>query len=145
MPFAADDLELRVDIARLDRSHVVALTGELDLHTSGTLRESLAPRLSGGDGDVILDLSGIAFIDSTALGVLIEAARRLRERGAELIVATDDPRLRRLLEITGLLGTLRHERTLAEAVERVSARAVESPSIPPEDARQLDRRQEVER
>jgi anti-sigma B factor antagonist len=120
MSFPADDLELSVGVARLDGAHVVTLGGELDLHTAPTLRETLSPLAAGGDGDLIVDLSGIAFVDSTAFGVLVGTAKRLRERDSDLVVVTDDPRLRRLLEITGLLGTLRHESTLAGAVERLA-------------------------
>jgi anti-sigma B factor antagonist len=119
MPFAADDIELRVTVARLESTHVVTLTGELDLHSAAALRDAVSPIVSEGRGDLIVDLTGIAFIDSTALGILVGAAKQLRRRKAELIVATDDPRLRRLLEITGLLGTLAYEPTLAEAVVHV--------------------------
>lgn len=117
MPLTHDDIELRVSVARLEHARVLTLAGELDLHTAGTLREALSPLVADGDGSLIVDLTGIVFIDSTALGVLVAAAKQLRGRGAELVVATDDPRLRKLLEITGLLGTFGYERTLAEAVE----------------------------
>jgi anti-sigma B factor antagonist len=123
VPFPASDIEVRVRVARLDRAHVVSVTGELDLHGAAALRDALAPLVAGSDGDVIVDLDAIAFMDSTALGVLVAATKRLRRQGRELVVATDDPRLRRLLEITGLLRMLAHERTLADAVVRVGDHA----------------------
>jgi anti-anti-sigma factor len=64
-------------------------------------------------------MSGIAFIDSTALGVLSALARQLRAGGGNLVLATDDPRLRRLLELMGLLALMDVESSLAGAVERV--------------------------
>jgi anti-sigma B factor antagonist len=143
MAFAADDIELHVRVARVDGAHVVTVTGELDLHTTGPIRDTLAPLAEKGDGDLILDLTGISFVDSTALGVLVSTAKRLRERDAELVVVTDDPRLRRLLEITGLLGAFAHEPTLADAVERVAAARDGDPSPPRPAARRQERRQEV--
>jgi len=123
MPFVADDVEVRVRVARLDRAHVVGVSGELDLHGVAALREALAPLVTRQRGGVIVDLDGVALVDSAALGVLVGAARKLRRQGRELVVVTDDPRVRRLLETGGLLGTLAHERTLAGAVERVGDHA----------------------
>ena len=121
MPLTADDTEVRVRVAQLRGAHVVGVSGELDFHGASTLRDALAPLVASG-GDLIVDLDGVALIDSTGLGVLVAATRELRRRSGRLVVASDDPRLRRLLEVTGLLRTLAHERTLAEAVERVGDR-----------------------
>jgi anti-sigma B factor antagonist len=123
MPFVAGEVDVRVRVARLDRAHVVSVSGELDLHGAEALREALAPLVAGEGGGVIVDLDDVVLIDSTALGVLVAAARNLRRHRRSLVVATDDPRVRRLLEVTGLLRTLAHERTLAGAVERVGDRA----------------------
>jgi anti-sigma B factor antagonist len=110
--------EMRVTVAEVgDGTRVVTVTGELDLYSAPGLRERLWPVAEHATGTVIVDLSGVAFIDSTALGVLAAAAKLMRESGTELVVASGDPRLHRLLEITGLLGLIRTERTLAEAVE----------------------------
>lgn len=112
--------DLHVTVARLTPSaHIATVTGELDLHNAEELRARLWPLGDAARSTVIADLCGVSFIDSTALGVLTALAKRLRERGGDLVVASSDPRLRRLLEVTGLLAVLRCESSLAEAVERV--------------------------
>ena len=98
---------------------VVSVSGELDIATAGRLGEELERTSERGARRVIVDLVGVAFIDSVALGVLTEEARRLRATGGTCIVVSQDPRILRVFEITGLDRVFRIERSLAEAVEGV--------------------------
>ena len=84
-----------------DAVTVVQLAGELDLYTAPPVREALAQAASDGPEKVVVDLAEVEFIDSTALGVLIEARSRFANRKAFLLAA---PGLetRRALEISGL-------------------------------------------
>ncbi len=88
-------------IERTDDSVVVSLAGELDLYNASTVREALLACCAETPERLIVDLSGVKFIDSTALGVLIEARTRLPNRQSFLLAA---PGLetRRALEISGL-------------------------------------------
>jgi anti-sigma B factor antagonist len=80
---------------------VVRLGGELDLYNAPQVRKALIEAASDSASRVVVDLSEVEFLDSTALGILIEASRRLDNRSAFLLAA---PRLetRRALEISGL-------------------------------------------
>jgi anti-sigma B factor antagonist len=80
---------------------IVRLAGELDLYNAPTLRDELLKAADGSPDRLVVDLSGLTFIDSTGLGVLIEARTRLTNRRAFLLAA---PGLetRRALEISGL-------------------------------------------
>ena len=80
---------------------VVRLAGELDLYNASTVRETLLECCSEAPERLIVDLSAVKFIDSTALGVLIEARTRMANRKGFLLAA---PGLetRRALEISGL-------------------------------------------
>ena len=80
---------------------VVSLAGELDLYNASAVREALLACCAENPERLIVDLSGVKFIDSTALGVLIEARTRLANRQSFLLAA---PGLetRRALEISGL-------------------------------------------
>ncbi|WP_329793588.1 STAS domain-containing protein [Lentzea sp. DG1S-22] len=64
---------------------VVALTGEVDLTTSDLLRSELALACASGDGDVVVDFTGLTFIGSSGLHVLIETAEALGERRLVLL------------------------------------------------------------
>src|SRR2546430_15509417 len=96
---------------------VVSVSGELDIATAGRLGEELERTSERGARRVIVDLVGLTFIDSVALGVLTEEARRLRATGGTCIVVSQDPRILRVFQITGLDRIFRIERSLAEAVE----------------------------
>jgi anti-sigma B factor antagonist len=80
---------------------VVKLAGELDLYSAPKVRDALADACKNGAARVIVDLSEVEFVDSTALGVLVEARTKLDNRRAFLLAA---PGLeaRRALEISGL-------------------------------------------
>ena len=80
---------------------VVKLGGELDLYNAQQVRQALTDACAASPARVVVDLSEVEFIDSTALGVLIESRSRLGNRGAFLLAA---PGLetRRALEISGL-------------------------------------------
>jgi anti-sigma B factor antagonist len=88
-------------IERTDGFVVVSLAGELDLYNASTVREALLACCAESPERLIVDLSGVKFIDSTALGVLIEARSRMANRRTFLLAA---PGLetRRALEISGL-------------------------------------------
>jgi anti-sigma B factor antagonist len=80
---------------------VIRLAGELDLYNAAPVREALFEACSNGPTRIVVDLSAVDFIDSTALGVLIEARTKLTNRKAFLLAA---PGLetKRALQISGL-------------------------------------------
>jgi anti-sigma B factor antagonist len=84
-----------------DGAVVVQLAGELDLYNAHAVRDELLAAAARSPDRLVVDLSGVTFIDSTGLGVLIEARTRLPNRRAFLLAA---PGLetKRALEISGL-------------------------------------------
>src|SRR5947209_16402202 len=88
-------------VEAVGQAWVVKLGGELDLYNASQVRDALAVATADSPQRVVVDLSEVEFIDSTALGVLIEARSKLNNRRAFLLAA---PRLetRRALEISGL-------------------------------------------
>jgi anti-anti-sigma factor len=90
-----------LSVERQDSACVVRLAGELDLYNAEDVRRALFNACSDHPERLVVDLGGVEFVDSTALGVLIEARTRLANRRAFLLAA---PQLetRRALEISGL-------------------------------------------
>jgi anti-sigma B factor antagonist len=85
-----------------DSTQVVAVAGEVDLYSAPELKEHVLTASDGGKTHLVVDLSGATFIDSTTLGVLVGARKRLREHdGALAVVCPDDDKLG-LFEMTGL-------------------------------------------
>jgi anti-sigma B factor antagonist len=110
-------LGFRVATAQIGaEDYVLAVAGEVDSHTSEPLEQELAALFDEGAETIVIDLLGVTFIDSAALGVLTRAAKRVVGNGGELVLVCDDPRLLRTFEITGLDRSFRIERTLSDAV-----------------------------
>jgi anti-sigma B factor antagonist len=85
--------------------HVLGLTGEIDLANAADVEAELR-RIEATDVEVILvDLSGVSFIDSTGLKVLIGAAARARDTG-RLLLESPSPAVLRLLYIAGVANLL---------------------------------------
>jgi anti-sigma B factor antagonist len=95
--------EFHATVASLTRElALVSVSGELDLYTAEHVRNGIDEADAVGADTVVLDLSESSFIDSTALGVLVQETKRLEGRGHSLVLVTNDPRIRRVLEVTGL-------------------------------------------
>ncbi|MFL5826833.1 MAG: STAS domain-containing protein [Thermoleophilaceae bacterium] len=78
------------------------LIGDVDLYVAADLRESVAQLIDRGKSRLVIDLTETTFIDSTTLGILVGAMRRLRTRGGRLTVVCPNPAISRVFEITGL-------------------------------------------
>src|SRR3954471_17211210 len=85
-----------------DAIHVVAVRGEIDIFTAPEFKALIAGGIDRGADCVIVDLSEATFIDSSSLGVLITAHRRLGQRGGRLAVVANQPEVVRTFSITGL-------------------------------------------
>ncbi len=94
------ELDIKSDLA--GDVCTVTLVGEVDVYTAPRVKEELVSAIESGCVNVIVDLEGVGFIDSSGLGVLVSALRRARERdGAVRIVCTRDNILK-IFRITGL-------------------------------------------
>lgn len=86
---------------------VLRLAGEIDPHTVSALTDALAPPLTDpAVSELVLDLAGVSFIDSSGLRALISADVELAARNASLVLRSPSESTRRLLEITDLLDRL---------------------------------------
>lgn len=87
----------------VDRTRtLVRVHGDLDAATSPTLHHRLAELLDDGADDLVIELDSVPFCDSSGLGVLVGAHRRLAHDGGHLSVSHPRPPVRHLLEISGL-------------------------------------------
>ena len=103
------DLRLRTrpSAGHAERAMVVEVSGELDLHSAPQLRAEIARTIENyAPPRIVVDLSGVTFLDSTGVGVLVGAFKRAREAAGTLHFCSPQSRVRRVFEITGLLGAL---------------------------------------
>lgn len=95
---------LKLDVDVRGEEAVLTLIGELDFSTAPLLRDivmALAGAPSGAPR-VIVDLTELQFVDSTGLGLLVEALARLREAGGDLRLRSVNGSPKRAVELTGL-------------------------------------------
>lgn len=81
---------------------LVVVHGEVDIRTAPELRDCLGQLLDDGVERVVLDLSDVEFLDSTALSVMVGAHKRLTKKGAPLSVVAGSDAVQRVLSVTGL-------------------------------------------
>lgn len=89
---------------------VLHVSGRLDGTSVSEIRERLHTAIAAGDQDVVLDVSGVEWVDVTGLAVIVDAHRRLRQRARRLILRGCTPRMRRALAVTRLSRIMTIER-----------------------------------
>ena len=94
----------------------MVVAGEVDLLGAPELREALLGALAAGATRIVVDMTSTRFIDSTTLGVILGASKRLRPGGGELVLVIDNPSIRRIFEITLLDRAFRIFETREEAL-----------------------------
>ena len=110
-----DDLNIHIR-PQGDDTQIFDLQGSLDIATSPTVRAALLDAAERGEHKIIVDLSGLDFIDSTGLGALIGSQRRAKENHGEVRLVAREGQILRLLRITGLLTVFGVYHTLEDAV-----------------------------
>ena len=84
----------------------LTLEGELDLASSVDVEQQLGAIEAAGPSRIVIDLGGLAFIDSTGLRTLIQADQRIRDAGSELVLRPGDDSIQRVFELTGAMDVL---------------------------------------
>lgn len=109
-------IEFAIADRRLDDTiHVVAVSGEIDLFTAPEFKQRVGAAIDGGVTTVVVDLTETSFVDSSSLGVLIGAHRRLSARNGSLAVICTNDAILKTFRITGLDGVFRIVSSLDEA------------------------------
>lgn len=113
-------MNLRVDTRKpREDVTVIALAGEVDVYTSPKVKQEIVNLLNAGTNKMIVDLTGVEYLDSTGLGVLIGGLKRARERDGDLKLICDNVRILRIFEITGLTKIFDIYRSEPEALEKL--------------------------
>lgn len=100
---------------------IVSVVGEIDIAVAPQLRDHLDELLDRGSASFVVDLTGVSFLDSTALGVLISILKRCHASDGELCLVATDPQVLRVFEITGLTDVFSIVSSAARAVEVVGS------------------------
>jgi anti-sigma B factor antagonist len=105
-----------------DSTSVVVVDGELDLCSAPQLKWTLVDLLDAGRSRIVVDLSLVTFMDSTALGVLVGVNRSL-DTGSRLAIVCLRPSVLKIFEVSGLDGAFDIFATLDEALAQARGSA----------------------
>jgi len=97
---------LDVTVEPLEGDVRVVINGEVDFSNAGRLSAALDQADRQGPGNIVLDMTGLTFIDSTGLRELVSAARTARRYGRRITAENPSQPIRRLLQITALDKTI---------------------------------------
>jgi anti-sigma B factor antagonist len=96
---------------------VVALRGELDIADAVSVAAALAA-VAARERDIVIDLAGLEFIDSSGVAALVRGRRQARDAGGELLLAAPQQQVLRILTLTRLIDVFPVHATVAEAAGR---------------------------
>lgn len=99
-------MDLYVENNQVNGWSTVRVTGEIDMSNAPELSDFLAQLIESEQRDLAMDLSGIEFMDSSGLGVLVKAHQLLAEREQSLVLRSPSPQVMRTLEVSGLNNVL---------------------------------------
>lgn len=95
-------MELGIETQARGNDLVLLVSGDIDIHTAPQLRDRLAELQDAGSTRVVVDLAGVNFLDSSALGALVAAHRDLTADGGTLRLAAARPHVLKIFQITRL-------------------------------------------
>lgn len=95
-------MNISIDVQEQEQQTTIKLAGEIDAYTAPKLRETAFPYTEKQGADIVIDLSGVSYMDSTGLGVFVGLFKSLNANNGTLKLAGLSDRLKRLFDITGL-------------------------------------------
>jgi anti-sigma B factor antagonist len=114
---------LDIKIEETESYTLCSPSGELDAYSVGAFREALGGLV--GVERLLIDLSGVPFMDSAGLGALIGGIRRAREAEGDVAVVCDRPATSRLLHTTGFDRIVPVAETIEDALEALDETAAD--------------------
>lgn len=95
---------------------VVEVSGEVDVYTAPRLREAVVSAIDDGNTRLVIDVDKVEFLDSTGVGVMVGALKKVRSSGGTLDIVCTQPRLLKIFDITGLDKVFGLHASVADAV-----------------------------
>ena len=107
---------------------VVAAPAEIDITNADGLRAALGRAAGNGPGTLVVDLTRTRFCDSAGMHALVDAHKRARAEGGQVLLAVSGAAVPRILEITGIDRVLPRFDSVAEALAHVPAAQTPGPA-----------------
>jgi anti-sigma B factor antagonist len=95
-------VDLTLTTREADGKTIVAVGGEIDVYTAPRLRDKITELVADGSYQLVVDMQAVEFLDSTGLGVLVGALKKVRQHEGSLELVCTQDRLLKIFRITGL-------------------------------------------
>nr|CAA9215482.1 hypothetical protein AVDCRST_MAG63-205 [uncultured Armatimonadetes bacterium] len=95
--------DLKIDTRMVDGKPVLDLTGEVDSYNSPKLRETMVALIDEGSPDIVINMTGVDYIDSTGLGTLVGGLKRASEKSGTIRIICPNEQIYKVFNITGLV------------------------------------------
>lgn len=95
-------MDLTLATHEVDERTIVAVGGEIDVYSAPKLRDMITELVGAGVYDIVIDMEGVEFLDSTGLGVLVGGLKKVRAHDGSLQLVCNQDRLLKIFRITGL-------------------------------------------
>lgn len=99
-------MDLTIETQRSGSWTLLLVAGELDLHTSPSLRDRISELLDAGTSKLAIDLEQVSFMDSSSLGILVTALKRIQEQDGDLALVGANGSPLKVLSLTGIDGLM---------------------------------------
>lgn len=113
---------MKLQLTSQGDAQVLSLSGELDYHSSPELREKLTELTSKQAPKILVDLSGVDYMDSSGIATFVEAFQKTKRYQGRLILAALTPTVRGVFEIAKLDSIFEIAPTVGEAVKSLGAK-----------------------
>ena len=95
-------MDIEIDSRPVGDWSVVDVKGEVDVYTAPKLREKIVDLVNQGSTQLVVNLEGVEFLDSTGLGVLVGGLKRVKSHDGTLALVCTKPKILKVFSITGL-------------------------------------------
>jgi anti-sigma B factor antagonist len=109
-------MELSLDSHTDGPFEIIEVGGEIDVYTAPRLREAIVTAVEEGHTRLVIDVEKVEFLDSTGLGVLVGALKKVRADGGTLDIVCTQERILKIFDITGLDKVFGLHQSVAQAI-----------------------------
>lgn len=112
---------MRIETKKSGRTLVVRCEGELDLCTAVQFRDTVEEKLSSFENlaNLVVNLSGVNFVDSSGLGAILGRYKHIRQRGGQMGLAALQPAVQKTCELAGLFKIMQVHRSEDDALKAI--------------------------
>ncbi|MDQ7822733.1 MAG: STAS domain-containing protein [Candidatus Eremiobacteraeota bacterium] len=113
-------MDIKVVAKQVKKGYVIEVQGEIDVYTSPRVKETINELIEKENYVLIINLEEVRYIDSTGLGVLIGALKKVREHNGSISLICTNPQIKKIFNITGLVKIFGIYKSEEEAIASIS-------------------------